>query len=197
MPRRAVRTRIHRTSDVRFSGTYGPSSHKRQRYLCRPKNGDPEHTFTELLPRKMTHSGDCDQCERKHGSHEGPPTPRALTFCTHDVARTLVKMGSGTSYRESSKVIRELSGRTWRPDGRDLVSHGQLGADWTEIFAPVIFEHFRQEFSAEYDKLIAGEGTLILDDVPFFYKREDDDRAHPHFAILAAMSVTEEGGNRM
>jgi hypothetical protein len=145
----------------------------------------------------MTHTGDCDQCERKYGSHEGPPTPRAFTFCTHDIARTLVKIGSGKSYRESSKDIRELAGRTWRSDGQALVSHGQLGCDWTEIFAPVIFEHYRQELSDELDKLVAGEGTLIIDDSPYYFNREGDDRAHMHFTILAAMSVTERGGNRL
>lgn len=145
----------------------------------------------------MTHSGDCDQCERAFASHEGPPTPREYWFSAHDIARTLKALGSGKSYRDSAKEIRELTGRAQGSRGKDHIRHGQLAGDWTEVFAPVIFEHYRQELADEYEKLMAGDGTLLLDHVPFFFKREDDDRAHPHFMVLVAMSATEEGGNQL
>lgn len=143
----------------------------------------------------MTHSGDCDQCERAFDSHEGPPTPRRYWFSANDIARTLVKVGQGVSYRSAARSIREIAGRVPGGNPRDNIRHGQLAGDWTEVFAPVIFEHYRQELADQYGEVMADEGTLLIDEIPFFYKDNSrpGDRAQPHFMILAAAIATRHG----
>ncbi|MDO8107028.1 hypothetical protein Q6348_07425 [Isoptericola sp. b441] len=61
---------------------------------------------------------------------------RQYWFSARDVARALVKVAGGASYRAASEQVRNFTGRS-----RVLESaqrHGQLVADWVEVFGPVI-----------------------------------------------------------
>jgi hypothetical protein len=183
---------------VRFDGSYGKSPHRRQQYKCRPRNGDPSHRFTEALPRQRTQSGECDECERRYASHEGPPTPRLYEFSTREIAVALARVGEGMSYRRAAKVVRERAGRyELGEDGEPLLSrHAQLVCDWVEVFAPVVFERFRSDIEARYEPVRRGEGTLILDAVPFHIKSPDrrlgGERA---FSVFSALAATHEGAS--
>lgn len=183
----------HERSDVRFFGFYGPPGHRRQRYKCWPKNGAP-HTFTEVLPRQHTHSGDCYECERTYAPHEGPPTPRLYEFSARDIAHALVAVGEGQSYRSAGAKIRERTGRVpvagYRAQRRRL-RHGQLVADWVEVFAPHIFEKRRDEIENSYATLMTGRGTLLLDALPFNIRgRTRKPGGERAFTIYAAMAYT-------
>jgi len=92
------------------------------------------------------------------------------------------RVGEGMSYRRAAKVARERAGRyELDGDGEPLLSrHAQLVCDWVEVFAPVVFERFRPEIEARYEPVRRGEGTLILDAVPFHIKSRRQDAKSPH-----------------
>lgn len=153
----------HEGSRIKFNGTYGPHGHRRQRYRCLPSNGDPAHGFTELLPREEAWRDACDRCERAVARHEGPQAPRKHQFVARGIAEALVAVGSGASYMRASRIARERAHR-FRNDpltGEPRESaHGQLVADWVEVFAPVVFEPHRPS-------AWPASGTLVLDHRPF------------------------------
>ena len=170
---------------------YGPPGHRRQRYKCWPKNEEAPHRFTETLPRQNTHSGDCYECERLFAAHEGPPTPRLYEFAAREIAVALARVGEGQSYRSAAAKIRERANRTPArgPHRRRRLRHGQLVADWVEVFAPVVFERFRLDIEEHYAKVMAGEGTLLLDALPFHIKgRVRKQGGVRVFSVYAAMS---------
>ena len=129
----------HAGSRVRFDGTYGTWGHRRQRYKCVPANGDRPHVFTEPLPREETWRHSCDACERPVPRHEGPQAPRKHQFVSRGIAAALVAVGAGQSYMRASHVARSRA-RRHRIDGDTGAprwsAHGQLVADWVEVFAP-------------------------------------------------------------
>jgi hypothetical protein len=188
----------HEGSEVRFDGTYGSGAQRRQQYKCWPPDGDRPHRFTETLPRQRTTNGECYECERVYAGHEGPPTPRLYEFSTREVAAALARVGEGMSYRRAAKVVRERAGRPrLGEDGEPVLSrHAQLVCDWVEIFAPVVFERFRPQIEARYAPVVVGEGTLILDAVPFHIRRPDrrpgGDRV---FSVFSALAATPKGAS--
>jgi Transposase, Mutator family len=168
MPRRsqakAVCPRVeHAGSRVRFDGTYGTAGHRRQRYKCVPANGDRPHVFTELLPREESWRHSCDACERHVPRHEGPQAPRKYQFVARGIAAALVAVGAGQSYMRAAHVAR-LRARRQRTDATNgsprASAHGQLVADWVEVFAPVVFVPHRPSAWQE-------QGTVVLDHMPF------------------------------
>jgi hypothetical protein len=82
------------------------------------------HRFTEPLP------------------HEGPSTPRGFDFAAREIARALVSVGSGATYRQAAFDARERSGRLrYSKPGWPLKNNdGNTVADWVELFAPPIFD---------------------------------------------------------
>lgn len=183
---------------MRFDGTYGTPGHRRQRYRCWPPNGDSPHRFTETLPRQRTVSGDCHECERGYAAHEGPPTPRLYEFSTRDIAVALARVGEGMSYRRAAKAVRERAGRLeFGEDGEPILSrHAQLVCDWVEVFAPVVFERFRPQIEARFELVRSGDGTLVLDALPFHIRSPDrgpgGERA---FSVFSALAATREGAS--
>lgn len=152
----------HRGSRVKLDGTYGKPGHRRQRYKCSPKGGKP-HVFTELLPREESWHDSCDQCERHVERREGPKAPRHYQFVARGIAEGLAGAGAGATYMHASRVARARA-RRFRFDletGEVRESdHGQLVADWVELFAPVVFEPRRPT-------AWPAEGSLLLDHLPF------------------------------
>ena len=119
--------------------------------------------FTELLPREESWRGSCEHCERRLERREGPQAPRHYQFVARGIAEALQAVGAGSSYMRASRVARDRA-RRFRvdPETGELreSAHGQLLADWVELFAPVVFEPFRPA-------AWPAEGSLLLDHLPF------------------------------
>jgi hypothetical protein len=149
-------------SRVKLDGTYGKPGHRRQRYKCSPRRGKP-HAFTELLPREEAWHEDCEHCERQLERHEGPKAPRNYHFVARGIAEALTAVGAGATYMQASRIARDRA-RRFRvdPETGELreSDHGQLVADWVEVFAPVVFEPQEPTFWPP-------EGSLLLDHLPF------------------------------
>ena len=152
----------HAGSRVKLDGTYGTAGHRRQRYKCSPQAGRP-HVFTELLPREESWQSSCEHCERALQRREGPKAPRHYQFVARGIAEALQALGTGDSYMHAARVARDRA-RRFRFDGQTgelrESAHGQLLADWTEVFAPVVFEAHRPTAWPT-------EGSLLLDHLPF------------------------------
>lgn len=153
----------HAGSRVKLDGSYGKPGHRRQRYKCSPRGGGRPHVFTELLPREESWHDSCEHCERRVERREGPKAPRHYQFVARGIAEALHAVGAGSSYMRASWVARERA-RRFRFDvetGELRESdHGQLVADWVEVFAPIVFEPYRPT-------AWPAEGSLLLDHLPF------------------------------
>lgn len=125
----------HPGSKVVKDGFYGREPHRRQRFRCSPDGGDP-HRFTPVVPRVTTRAGECLDCERELASHEGPHAVRRYEFDTRQMATALVQVAGGVSYREATAGIRVEVGRGGRKP------HGQLVADWVEVFSGPLWDRF-------------------------------------------------------
>jgi hypothetical protein len=158
----------HVGARIKLDGTYGMPGHRRQRYKCWPRPGK-SHVFTELLPREESWHGSCEHCERKVERREGPKAPRHYQFVARGIAEALAAVGSGDSYMQASRVARARA-RRFRFDRETgelrESAHGQLVADWVELFAPVLFEQQRPGAWPT-------EGSLLLDHMPFRIRAED------------------------
>lgn len=172
----------HAGSHVRLDGRYGKPGHRRQLYRCLPANGDRPHRFTELLPREEAWHDACETCERPVHSNEGPHAARRYQFVARGIAEALQAVGAGASYRQAALVARERARRlrvhseTGEPRP---TRHGQLVADWVEVFASVIFESHRPEAWPE-------AGSLLLDDLPFSVRDPATGRFRIAFRIFCA-----------
>jgi hypothetical protein len=148
---------------VKLDGTYGKPGHRRQRYRCSPRGAGGSHVFTELLPREESWRDSCEHCERRVDRREGPKAPRHYQFVARGIAEALHGVGAGASYMRTSRVARDRA-RRFRFDAETgelrESAHGQLVADWVEVFAPVVFEPHRPT-------AWPGEGSLLLDHLPF------------------------------
>lgn len=183
----------HPGSRVKRDGRYGPEDHKRQRHRCFPNNGDRSHAFTESLPREEAWEPDCHLCEQDVAHDHGPHAAKRYQFVARGIAEALQMVGTGTSYLAASRVTRERARRyqTDRIFGRTRnTNHGQLVADFVEVFAPVVFESHRPDDWPS--------GTLVLDESPFVVKafkpdgspRQGGQRA---FTIYEAMGYDDDG----
>lgn len=119
--------------------------------------------FTELLPREESWRSSCEHCERRLERREGPRAPRHYQFVAKGIAEALQAVGAGSSYMRASRVTRDRA-RRFRVDVQTgelrESDHGQLLADWVEVFAPVVFEAYRPA-------AWPAEGSLLLDHLPF------------------------------
>ena len=182
----------HAGSRVRFDGRYGKPGHRRQLYRCVPGNGDRPHRFTGLLPREEAWRDACEACERQVHLHEGPHAARRYQFVARGIAEALVAVGAGASYRQAALVARERA-RRLRADPETgesrLTRHGQLVADWVEVFARVVFEPYRPRGWPE-------GGSLLLDDLPFSVRDPATGRFRIAFRVFCAAGF-ERGGPKL
>jgi hypothetical protein len=158
----------HAGSRVKLDGTYGRPGHRRQRYKCSPRGGKPR-VFTELLRREEFWHGDCEHCERHLERREGPKAPRHYQFVARGIAEALAAVGAGDTYMQASRVARDRARRfRFDPETGEVreSAHGQLVADWVELFAPVVFAPHRPT-------AWPAEGSLLLDHIPFRIRAED------------------------
>ena len=173
----------HAGSRVRFDGQYGKPGHRRQLYRCVPVNGDRPHRFTEVLPREESWHDACESCERPVHLHEGPHAARNYQFVARGIAEALQAVGAGANYRQTALVARERA-RRLRADPTTgeprMTRHGQLVADWVEVFAPVVFEPHRPSAWPT-------AGSLLLDDLPFSVRDPATGRFRIAFRIFCAV----------
>src|SRR5450759_316428 len=160
----------HAGSRVKLDGTYGKAGHQRQRYKCSPREGGRPHVFTELLLREESWRGTCDDCEREVERREGPKAPRHYQFVARGIAEALGAVGAGATYMQASRVARDRARRFRFDAGSGEVresDHGQLVADWVELFAAVVFApHAPSAWPAA--------GSLLLDHLPFRVRAPDE-----------------------
>jgi hypothetical protein len=147
-----------------------------------PGNGDRAHRFTEALPREEAWQDDCEACERLVHLHEGPHAARHYQFVARGIAEALGAVGAGSTYRQAALVARERA-RRLRADPETgelrMTRHGQLVADWVEVFAPVVFETHRP-FAWPT------AGSLLLDDLPFSVRDPATGRFRIAFRVFCA-----------
>ena len=158
-------------------------------------NGE-RHRFTELLPRIVdTRVSEhvCAECTTTLEPWEGQPAPRLYGFSAKQVARALVLVAGGVSYRTASATIRREAGRELdtapriSTTGRPLAppnSHGQLVSDWVDVFAPVIWNSYAP---------MSWPSRLLLDEDEFRFARPGTPRGVLAFVVLAAVGYTRQG----
>lgn len=174
----------HAGSRVHLDGTYGRPGHRRQRYKCFPAGDGRAHVFTELLPREESWRVRCESCERQVERHEGPQAARKYQFVARGIAGALVAVGAGATYQQAALVARERASRfPIDYDSGELreTRHGQLVADWVELFAPVVFEPHRPQ-------AWPSAGSLVIDSLPFRVRNPlQPGRAPVAFSVFCAM----------
>jgi hypothetical protein len=135
----------HAGSRVVRAGWYGKPPHRRQRWLCRPVNGDPWHRFTPVLTRQGEPHPFCVECSTGLEPWEGQAGARAYHFSAREVGDALAAVAAGASYRAAAEVARRRAGRVrssasdaWPERRRDPVRDGQLVADWVDVFGELV-----------------------------------------------------------
>jgi hypothetical protein len=76
----------HEKGRVVRAGWHGRPPHRRQRWLCRPANGDPAHRFSEVLPRVEAEGSHCSDCSSALDPWEGQAGAREYAFSARDIA---------------------------------------------------------------------------------------------------------------
>src|SRR5205085_10833500 len=103
--------REHGGSRVVRGGWYGKPPHRRQRWWCRPANGDPRHRFTPVLTRQGDPRAYCVECSTALEPWEGQAGAREYRFAAREVGATLVWVAQGASYRVAAEIARQKAGR--------------------------------------------------------------------------------------
>ena len=135
----------HSASVVVRAGWYGKPPHRRQRWLCRPVNGDAPHRFTPVLTRQGVPHPFCVECSTGLEPWEGQAGARAYHFSAREVGDALAAVAAGASYRAAAEAARRRAGRVrssasdaWPERRRDPVRDGQLVADWVDVFGELV-----------------------------------------------------------
>lgn len=127
------------------AGWYGKPPHRRQRWLCRPANGDPRHRFTPVLTRQGEPHAYCVECSTGLELWEGQAGARDYRFSAREVGEALAAVAGGASYRAAAEAARRRAERVpaGRAGGRsrrrrDPERDGQLVANWVDVFSDVV-----------------------------------------------------------
>jgi hypothetical protein len=136
----------------------------------------------------MTHEGYCVECERDYAHHEGPQSARYYGFAIREIAAALMRVGQGASYCEAASYARNRANRwpTTNEGAVRLSRHGQLVGDWVEVFAPIVYEPFK-------DDSWPTTGSVLLDELPFMLNRGTHAQKRSAFSILAVMGWDKTG----
>lgn len=117
-------------------GWYGKPPHRRQRWVCRPANGDPKHRFTPVLTRQGEPYPYCVECSTGLEPWEGQAGAREYRFAAREVGEALVLVAKGTTYRAAAELVRRKAGRVPSPRARrrrQAANEGQLVANWVDV----------------------------------------------------------------
>jgi hypothetical protein len=134
----------HAGGRVVRDGWYGKPPHRRQRWLCKPANGDRPHRFTPTLTRQQhalaAPHGFCLECSTRVEVWEGQAGARRYRFAAREVGDALALVARGATYRDAAFVARRQGQRlpavrlTGRAQRRDAARDGQLVANWVDVF---------------------------------------------------------------
>ena len=134
----------HVGGEVVRGGWYGQPPHRRQRWWCKPRNGDRPHRFTPTLTRQQRRGaaphGFCLECSTRVEPWEGQAGARRYQFAAREVGEALALVARGATYREAAFAARRAGGRlpavrhTGRAQRRDAARDGQLVANWVDVF---------------------------------------------------------------
>ena len=130
----------HAGSRVVRAGWYGKPPHRRQRWRCRPANGDPSHRFTPVLTRQGEPHAYCMECSTGLEPWEGQAGARDYHFAAREVGEALAAIAAGAATgppprsreRKGSRVAGEKDRAATLP--RD----GQIVANWIDVFTELI-----------------------------------------------------------
>jgi hypothetical protein len=130
----------HAGSRVVRGGWYGKAPHRRQRWWCRPSNGDSKHRFTPVLTRQGDPHSYCVECSTALEPWEGQAGARDYRFAAREVGEALVSVAKGTSYRVAAEIARQKAGRVPAGVGsrRSPANEGQLVANWVDVCSEFI-----------------------------------------------------------
>jgi hypothetical protein len=122
-------------------GWYGKLPHRRQRWVCKPVNGDPKHRFTPVLTRQGEPYAFCVECSTGLELWEGQAGAREYRFSAREVGEALVLVSKGSSYRAAAELARRKAGRV--PAGREhkrrsAANEGQLVANWLDVLGGLV-----------------------------------------------------------
>lgn len=182
----------HVESRVVRAGWYGKRPHRRQRWWCRPPNGDRPHRFGEVLPRQATNEHYCVECSTRLERWEGQAGAREYWFSAREAGHALAAVASGETYRQAARGARIVAGRTRRQltgsrqRPRDPNLDGQLVANWVDVLGPIVCAGELPEAWPE---------RLALDSVEFRIDRGP--RAGQSFHVFAAVGHDEPGRPRL
>src|SRR5688500_16829735 len=105
----------HADSEVVRGGWYGKPPHRRQRWWCRPRNGDRRHRFTPTLTRqrhpRATPHGFWLECSTRVEVWEGQAGARRYRFAAREVGEALTLVARGATYRDAAFAARRQGGR--------------------------------------------------------------------------------------
>lgn len=177
----------HPGSKVVRAGWYGESPHRRQRWLCRPSNGDDSHRFIELLPREEAERDHCVSCATELEEWEGQNGAKRYLFQAQAIAHCLFLIAKGLSYRKAGEASRSIARRprSYKPRGgaypyrKNYYSNeSQIAMNWLDIYGPIVTAG---ELPAEWPDRIA------VDSAQFHYKGWAVVRIGMTWNVLAAV----------
>lgn len=173
----------HAGSVVVRAGWYGKPPHRRQRWFCRPANGDRRHRFTPVLTRQGEPHAYCVECSTGLEPWEGQAGARDYRFTAREVGEALAAVAGGTSYRAAAegarrRAHREPQGRATNRDARrrNPLRDGQTVANWIDVFTDLICS---SELPGRWPK------TLLIDSKNF--RIRSGEHAGRGFHVFAAM----------
>lgn len=204
-----------RKSRVVFAGSYAQKGVSRQRYDCYPYNEDPTHRFTPPLPRtKVSADDDWRNADVVINPNRGnPASGRGHTADIPTVVEGLRMLANGRSYAdvgryaEKSRPARRRRGETKHEKAtkkakeagtalpppltlkeKNGADYWQTGADWCELYAPVLWENWLAEVAANPPAPNTPR-ILVMDDLPFFGGKQNKVKEHTKaiFSVLVAV----------
>ncbi len=159
----------HRGWMVVRDGYYGRPPRRRQRFRCVAPDGT-FHRFVPAVPRVLS-TGPCPVCELTPAHYNGRTTPRSYRYTSHEIGAALTALALGATYQNATETVRASAALRGVPGTR----HGQLVADWVEVFADAVCA---PEAETTWPPFV------MLDTTPFW--RRTQGKVRPQFHIYAA-----------
>ena len=203
-------------SRVIFAGSYSQGGVNRQRYKCYPRNKDKDHEFTPPLPRtKVDADEDWRNADVVINPNRGKlASGRGHTADIPTVVEGLRMLANGRTYAdvgryaEKSRPKRKRRGEKkheeavkkakeeGKPppppitfDKKNGADYWQTGADWCELYAPVLWDNWLTEI-AENPPAPNTPRIVVMDDLPFFGGKQNKVKEHAK-AIFSVLVVVE------
>ena len=174
----------HKGSKVVLAGLYGSPGERRQRFKCTPVGGAAPHRFTPELTRHPAPATHCSECSARLESWNGQAGARAYQYDARTIARALVRIAQGASYREASSEIREdrIGSRL-----NSAEQDARLVANWVDVYAKVVVG---PRPNMEVDETAAWPEVITADETPFHRIRRQASTRQAWYALCVAGSNT-------